>query len=165
MRPSVLKVNALKQVGDYKNETGHFEMDYAKRYVGKGYKSAFLDTICSYHTGKCTWEKGDNSYSLNCVQQFKKDDRQEKEQQQIQEDDIWLIVKDKDSFGNDICYIGDSEIEVLKTAALSDPNCIGFNSLGYLKSKIEISDKWITVSYTNFYMFVNKERYLKQNDP
>ena len=167
LRPSVLKVSVLQEVGDYKNETGHFEMDYSHRYVGKGYKSAFLDTICSYHIGKCTWEKGDNSYSLNGVNQFNNVQKNEEEVVEtgetlnigISEDD-WLIVPNMDSIGNDIKYI-QAEIDILKGLALSDPNCIGFNSLGYMKSSISPQSLWTDVStqFPNFKMYIIKERY------
>jgi len=158
LRPSVLRVNALKDIGDYLNETGHFEMDYAKRYVEKGYRSAFLDTICSYHIGKCTWEKGDNSYSLNGVKQF---NDIEKMEEKVEDDDVWLVVDKLDSFGNDIKFLNTGEIEILKLAALSDETCIGFNSLGYLKSVIYEANSWIDVSanFSNFKMYIHKERY------
>ena len=171
LRPSVLKVGVLKDVGDFKNETGHFEMDYAKRYVQKGYISVFFDTICSYHTGKCTWEKGDNSYSLNGVKQFSenegnkfdKGEKAEEDVKDIEVDGDWLIINGLDSFGNDIKFLDTKEIEILKLAALSDESCIGFNSLGYLKSVIYKSDNWIDVAsrFPNFKMYIHKARYAK----
>ncbi len=166
LRPSVLKVETLKNIGDFKNETGHFEMDYAKRYINKGYKSVFFDTICSYHTGKCTWEKGDNSYSLNGVKQFVKEEKIEQVDEDIKDVEVegdWLIVNGLDSFGNDIKFLDTKEIEILKLAALSDESCIGFNSLGYLKSTIYKSDDWIDVSsrFPHFKMYIYKTRYAK----
>lgn len=160
LRPSVLKVAALKTVGDYQNETGHFEMDYAKRYVKVGYKSAFLDTISSYHIGKCTWEKGENSYTLNGMKQFSEPVAKIKKEIQ-EEDDHWLVVNNLDSFGNDIKFMNTKEIEILKKLALTDPNCIGFNNLGYLKSKILPAELWKDVSsqFPNFKMYILKERY------
>ena len=172
LRPSVLKVSMLKDVGDFSNETGHFEMDYAKRYVSKGHISVFFDTICSYHTGKCTWEKGDNSYSLNGVTQFgekrvevveiKEDGDKENEKVfDVETDGDWLVVKNMDSFGNDIKCLGDTDVEILKMVALSDDSCVGFNSLGYLKSTIYKSTQWIDVSsrFPDFKMYVHKTRY------
>ena len=166
LRPSVLKVNVLKEIGDYKNETGHFEMDYANRYVKNGYKSAFLDTVCSYHIGKCTWEKGDNSYSLNGMKQFSEtveNENQVENQYEVENDDEeWLIVENLDSYGNDLKYVNTSEIEILKKLALSDPNCVGFNNLGYLKSSISPKELWKDVSkqFPKFKMYIIKERYL-----
>ena len=46
----------LEDVGPFYN-TGHFEMQYAYEYVDRGYSSAFIDTFCSIHIGKKTWEK------------------------------------------------------------------------------------------------------------
>lgn len=180
LRPSLLRIQTILEVGDFKNETGHFEMDYAKRYVKKGYKSCFLDTICSYHIGKLTWEKGDNSYSLNGVSQFvnsnNSNNTKKEETQQIQQkntsnntntqkiqikvihEDNWLIVEDYDSFGNDIEHINTSDINVLKQAALLNDNCKGFNNLGYLKSTILHPTSWINVKdrFPNFKMYIKK---------
>ena len=41
-----------------------------------------------------------------------------------------------DSFGNDIKYVGVKTLEELKESCKNDDNCLGFNTLGYLKSKI-----------------------------
>lgn len=71
-RPSVVKVNVLKDVGPYYN-TDHFERAYAVEYKLRGYKSAFFDTHCCLHTGKKTWEKAPNSYTLNNTGQFNLD--------------------------------------------------------------------------------------------
>ena len=68
-RPSVLKVDVLKDVGSYYN-TGHFERAYAIEYKLKGYKSIFFDTYTSLHIGKKTWESSANSYALNNMKQF-----------------------------------------------------------------------------------------------
>ncbi len=160
LRPSLLKIDALKKIGNFEDETGHFEMDYAKRYYKNGYKSGFLDTICSYHIGKLTWEnnqKVPNAYNLNQVNQFVTNSIK------IIEEDEWLVVDGYDSFGNDIKYLNTQEVEILKTAALADEDCIGFNNLGYLKSVIVPKELWIDVSkqYTDFKMYICKERYYK----
>jgi tetratricopeptide (TPR) repeat protein len=152
LRPSVLKIEALMKIGPYLNVTGHFEMDYAREYVKKGYRSAFFDTISCWHIGKCTWEKGDNSYSLNGVQQFAK-------QISDKEDPDWIIVDHMDSFGNDIQHVKEQDIDKLKELAIKDPNCIGFNSLGYLKSKISDKEEWISVNYPKFQMYIYKKRW------
>ncbi|MCJ7638178.1 MAG: hypothetical protein MUO21_11875, partial [Nitrososphaeraceae archaeon] len=161
LRPSILRVSTLKEIGDYKNETGHFEMDYAKKYSNAGYKSAFLDTICSYHIGKCTWERGDNSYTLNGVKQFNNTPIPKKVNISKIEDDIWMVVDNFDSFDNDIKYIRKSNIDVLKNIALADPKCVGFNSLGYFKSIILPSHEWKDISnkFDNFKMYIHKERF------
>lgn len=68
-RPSVVKVQVLKELGPFSNCT-HFEMEYAKEYVNLGYKSVFFNSVNCIHIGKKTWEKGDNAYNLNSVEQF-----------------------------------------------------------------------------------------------
>jgi len=58
-------------------KTVHFELAYAHEYIGRGYKSAFLDTISCIHIGKKTWENTNetkNAYKLNNVDQFEKTD-------------------------------------------------------------------------------------------
>jgi hypothetical protein len=69
-RPSVLKVNMLKEIGPYYN-TNHFELAYAVEYKLRGFNSVFFDTYCCIHTGKKTWEAtATNSYALNNMGQF-----------------------------------------------------------------------------------------------
>lgn len=70
-RPSLLRVNMLNDVGSFYN-TGHFEMQYAKEYIQRGYQSTFFDSFTCIHLGKKTWEhNGQNSYHLNQTGQFK----------------------------------------------------------------------------------------------
>ena len=49
-------------------------MEYAYRYVNKGYKTCFLTGINSVHTGRLTSERDDdtkpNAYKLNNEAQF-----------------------------------------------------------------------------------------------
>ncbi len=69
-RPSMWRGSVFKELGIFCN-TPHFEMQYAKEYKAKGYKSAFFDTFCCIHIGKKTWEKNKvNSYVLNSTNQF-----------------------------------------------------------------------------------------------
>lgn len=69
-RPSVWRTSCFKELGIFCN-TPHFEMQYAKEYKSKGYKSAFFDTFCCIHIGKKTWETDKvNSYTLNSTNQF-----------------------------------------------------------------------------------------------
>ena len=71
-RPSMVLVDTILELGDYTTPNTFFEGDYAERYSGKGYKSAFFDTISSLHIGKLTSDKsGVNAYTLNKVSQFK----------------------------------------------------------------------------------------------
>lgn len=68
-RPCVMKASMLRDVGRFV-KTKHFEMEYAHRYVAKGYKTGFFDEFNCIHIGKKTWEPGLNSYQLNNVSQF-----------------------------------------------------------------------------------------------
>lgn len=74
LRPGMNKVYILKDIGKYNPQASHFEMEYSYRYVEKGYKTAFLDTISCTHIGRLTKEIGDdtkiNAYKLNNESQF-----------------------------------------------------------------------------------------------
>ena len=71
LRPSLLKTDVLKEVGEF-NETlscfqGQvFEKEYSLRYNNKGYLSAFLESVYCIHIGKLTSERDKpNAYELN----------------------------------------------------------------------------------------------------
>jgi GR25 family glycosyltransferase involved in LPS biosynthesis len=72
LRPSLISVNMLQDIGPF-IEHGHFEIDYAHRYVTKGYKSAYLDGIFCEHIGRKTSDHSHtkpNAYELNKELQF-----------------------------------------------------------------------------------------------
>jgi GR25 family glycosyltransferase involved in LPS biosynthesis len=73
-RPSIIKTNILKDLGEFDVMKSHFEMDYAWRYINKGYVSAFLEGIYCLHIGRLTSERDDmtklNAYALNGECQF-----------------------------------------------------------------------------------------------
>ena len=65
--------DVFDKIGVFNESTGHFEMEYAFRYVEKGYKTVFMDNMYCYHTGRCTFERGSdlkNAYDLNNENQF-----------------------------------------------------------------------------------------------
>lgn len=68
-RPSIIKKEVFDKVGNFNTE-GHFEMEYAFRYVNAGYISCFHNRIDLLHIGKLVNQKGDNAYSLNGLKQF-----------------------------------------------------------------------------------------------
>lgn len=71
LRPSLIKYSVLETIGKYNSSAGHFEAEYADRYYEKGYLSAFLPDIYSYHIGKLTSERNKaNAYVLNQEKQF-----------------------------------------------------------------------------------------------
>jgi GR25 family glycosyltransferase involved in LPS biosynthesis/cephalosporin hydroxylase len=73
-RPSLIRRKVFDTLGPYNEDICHFEMDYSKRYVNAGYKSAFLDGIFSLHIGRLTSERYNklvlNAYDLNNETQF-----------------------------------------------------------------------------------------------
>jgi len=74
LRPSIIKKEVLDKIGDFNINSNHFEMDYAIRFNGCGYVSAFFESICCIHIGRLTSERDDisklNAYDLNEVSQF-----------------------------------------------------------------------------------------------
>jgi glycosyltransferase involved in cell wall biosynthesis len=69
-RPSLMRTRDILGLGPFNPQAGHFEMEMAERYARGGFQSASLDVINALHTGKLTWESGDNAYSLNQQVQF-----------------------------------------------------------------------------------------------
>lgn len=69
--PSLMRSHDVLGVGPFQPEASFFEMEFARRYVEAGFKSASLDVINLLHIGRLTWESGDNAYSLNGEIQFK----------------------------------------------------------------------------------------------
>jgi glycosyl transferase family 25 len=68
-RPSLINTRVFRELGQYNETVSHFEMEYAYRYVEKGWKSAFLEGIYCIHIGRLTSERHDttksNAYVLN----------------------------------------------------------------------------------------------------
>lgn len=152
-RPSIAKTNVFKELGRYNEKASHFELEYAERFLKKGYKSAFFDNVNCLHTGKKTWEKNvKNAYNLNDEVQF---GNKLKENNYRFKD--YTFHKNKDSFGYDIAHIPNKSIEELKKICDNNNKCIGFNTYGYLKHKIEPINKFIdlpNVSYMNDGIYV-----------
>jgi len=140
-RPSLLKRKVLDDLGPYNEKSAHFEMDYSRRYVQKGYVSAFLDGINSIHIGRLTSQRCDksvpNAYQLNGQDQFvKKEKVGEKENLR----NYFEFIPGMDQMGND-CYRYRESIDQCMKRCLEDKNCAGFNTLGFFKTKIEILSK------------------------
>ncbi|MEP6701696.1 MAG: glycosyltransferase, partial [Betaproteobacteria bacterium] len=74
LRPSLIRMSAIRETGRYDPECGNFELDFAQRFAQAGRRSAFLDAIHCLHLGKLTWETGGagqaNAYALNDEVQF-----------------------------------------------------------------------------------------------
>ena len=75
-RPSLIDVEAIFNIGDYNTENQFFEMDYARKWMDRGYRSAFFNRITNRHIGRLTSERHDktkaNAYELNNEGQFQK---------------------------------------------------------------------------------------------
>lgn len=70
-RPGLTKTEIFKELGFFKEDVWHFEMNYAYQYVAKGYKTCFLPGLVCKHIGKLTSDKnGINAYVLNDEVQF-----------------------------------------------------------------------------------------------
>tara|TARA_Y100001938_G_scaffold71254_2_gene98788 strand:+ start:1847 stop:2632 length:786 start_codon:yes stop_codon:yes gene_type:complete len=74
LNPSLTNTKVFKELGEFKSGISHFEMEYANRYVDKGYRTCFLDDIYCSHIGRKINEAGQeglkNAYELNETKQF-----------------------------------------------------------------------------------------------
>lgn len=74
LNPSLIKTNAIKEVGSFSETAPHFEMEFAFRYVNAGYSTCFLDGIHISHIGRSLADRGNlntkNAYDLNETKQF-----------------------------------------------------------------------------------------------
>ena len=147
LRPSVLKTDIYNKIGEFDEQAGHFEMDYANRYTEKGYKSVFYDTISCLHIGRLTKERFDkdktNAYQLNNENQFVKDDKKTKIDENVSDEFIFYL--NLDSIGGDIDHLPNKSIEELKYYCVRDPTCLGFNTLGWIKKEINDEKGFITI--------------------
>lgn len=82
LRVGLTKKEVFDRVGNFNENVGHFEMEYANRYVSIGYKTVFMDNIYCYHSGRCTFERGTelkNAYELNDEHQFELSNEKKKD--------------------------------------------------------------------------------------
>ena len=74
LRPSLVRLAAVRELGAYDPAAAHFELDYAMRWTAAGWVSAFFDLVTCLHTGTLTSERGPerrpNAYDLNDEPQF-----------------------------------------------------------------------------------------------
>ena len=73
LRPSLMRVAAIRGLGRFDESPAHFEQEFALRYVAAGLQSAFFDAITCLHTGRLTTERESgkaNAYELNQAPQF-----------------------------------------------------------------------------------------------
>lgn len=82
-RVGITKTSIFKELGEYDEKAKHFEMEYAYRYVNKGYKTTFLDGVYCAHIGRRTYERNTekkNAYDLNEEVQFGEEHRVKKDE-------------------------------------------------------------------------------------
>jgi GR25 family glycosyltransferase involved in LPS biosynthesis len=85
-RVGLTNTSIYRELGLFSLTHQHFEMDYAQRYVAKGYKTSFLDGVFCTHIGRRTYERQTekrNAYDLNEEKQFGEVPKTAKEETQI----------------------------------------------------------------------------------
>lgn len=60
-------------------------------------------------------------------------------------DDEYIFFRLRDSFGEDIQYVGNKSVDELKKLCDSNKGCVGFNTLGYLKHTIKKPEEFIDI--------------------
>ena len=74
LRPALLRTASVLAVGPYDEAADHVELDFARRYVAAGLRSAAFDEVTCVHTGPLTSERGPqrepNAYDLAGTDQF-----------------------------------------------------------------------------------------------
>ena len=63
LRPSLIKTGVLANVGEFDEDATHFELDYARRYVQRGFRSAFFDGVYCLHSGRLTSSRPESQAS------------------------------------------------------------------------------------------------------
>ena len=132
LRPGLTKSNIFDLLGPYVSNgmnmdstNGSFELLYATKYTNLGLSTAFFDTISHLHTGKLTFahDGSRNAYLLNS--------------ESIISEDEFEFRPNLDSGNNDIEQIKGLTISEQKERALANPNCVCFNTYGFLKFMIK----------------------------
>ena len=146
LQPSIIKTEIFKNVGNFESKNQFFERDYADKYYNNNYITCFLNRVSCRHIGKLLSQRNDskfkNAYELNGVNQFNGNI-----QKQVQKIELgnYIFYPNKDSFDNDIALVANKTIDELINISDSIPNCVGFNTLGYLKYKITDEHNFITL--------------------
>lgn len=168
-RPSMIRTEKILELGDYNSENIFFELDYAKKYVSAGYKSAYYDDITCLHIGRLSGCRADNNisnaYNLNNIEQFNNNTQNNNSidkvsfessvhtkiniSEFVSSDEIkyinfneeYIFVKGYDIIGNDLFYNNNKNNQFLITLSNTNNDCIGFNTLGFFKHKISKLEK------------------------
>jgi GR25 family glycosyltransferase involved in LPS biosynthesis len=144
-RPSIFNTEIFNNLGKYDNE-GFFERSYADKYYNSGYLSGFYDKIISIHIGKKTWEKNvKNSYNLNDTSQFGNLDNNLDNKLL----NNYIFLANEDSYGNDIKYFANKNVNELIIISDLLEDCLCFNSYGYLKNSVNKDLITLSNKYNN----------------
>ena len=81
--------------------------------------------------------------------------------------DGYTFYKKLDSIGNDIEFIGGKSINELKNICDNNENCIAFNTIGWMKNKIQLIENLTVVNWFKETdgIYVHNERYKKLFTP
>lgn len=132
LQPSMTRVSAVLETGRYDTPTCSFELEYAKRWAEKGFKTGYFDWYSNIHFGKLHGDTiGKNAYEMNDVQQFGIQKERAKEREG------WIFLQGVDSMGEDLCQIKAKSFDELFDTANSTVNCVAYNTLGYLKRRLQ----------------------------
>ena len=171
-RPSLIRTDTILELGNYDSENTFFELDYAKKYVEAGYKSAYYDDITSLHIGRLSGVRANkesslNAYMLNNTEQFNskkvfinENKTQTKinvsklfdKEENIKYEDInneFIFIQGFDIIDNDLFYENSENIDKMMEMCKLNSSCVGFNTLGFFKNNITK---------------LEKSRYFKEND-
>ena len=123
--PSIIDVNTILKLGKYESTNTFFERDYADKWFKEGYKSAFFDMVSCCRIKNVPTKEIDTEKNTD-----------------------FTFIPGLDHIGDDILFIEDSfSLEKFKQIALLQPDCIGFNTLGFFKKKIDMKN----LQHSNFF--------------
>ena len=75
MRPGLLRAEIWNE--EFPENSNHFEIEFAYKYITNNWITTFLPSITCVHTGKLTYENGSNAYTMNNETQFKSKEKLE----------------------------------------------------------------------------------------
>lgn len=56
LRPSLMRAKPLQELGEFRGDAGHFELEFADRFAAAGHRTAFFDEVNCLHIGRLTSE-------------------------------------------------------------------------------------------------------------
>ncbi|XRC95552.1 glycosyltransferase [Ottowia sp. VDI28] len=73
LQPSLMDARKLLSLGAFDETGGHFEQEFARRFMASGHGTAFFDLVVCQHIGRLIAQRGSgipNAYDLNGERQF-----------------------------------------------------------------------------------------------